>query len=205
MSNQDWQDLIPFYVAGTLTEAEKREFERVLASDAAYQEQLQEWLIVAQGVREHVAAYDRALPPLKVGGRRKTQSPATRINRWVVLQTASRGRAPLTLAAAAVLMIFVFIMLILAAQMNTNNTAAPVVDEPCIVVNQTDDVVYIHEMPDADFAVSGALYPGDELPVSGRNDADWLRVDAPAGGIIGWVAVTDITTQGNCDVAEVSP
>lgn len=197
MSDNQWEDLIPFYVAGTLPEAEKRAFEQILASDEAYQIQLEEWITVAEGVRQKVAQWSTPLPPLRHVQpvlRMPSPSPAP--------LSLPRRRVPVTLVAS-ILFIFVFVLFVLVSQVNKEEdkplASATETPQACMVSNQAEDVVYIHEMPDVDFAVSGAIYPGDELPVSGRNELGWFRVDAPGGGVIGWIDSQLIAPIGYCD------
>jgi len=60
----DWQDLIPFYVAGTLNEVDKRRLEAILAESDEARATLQEWQLIGDFVRSEAATWSRGMPPL---------------------------------------------------------------------------------------------------------------------------------------------
>ncbi len=62
--HSDWEELIPFYVAGTLPKADTSRFESHLAQCADCRKSLKAWQALADAVRAHAAAQMRDLPPL---------------------------------------------------------------------------------------------------------------------------------------------
>ncbi|GEM_PF-736258 len=64
MHNNQWEELIPFYVAQTLSRRESAAFEQHLASCDICQKSLTEWGAIASAVRAESAAHLRDLPPL---------------------------------------------------------------------------------------------------------------------------------------------
>ena len=64
MQHGQWQDLIPFYVAQTLTEEEKHDFEEHLATCVQCRQALSEWRIIAGVVWNQTDSVARSLPPL---------------------------------------------------------------------------------------------------------------------------------------------
>ena len=62
--HSDWEELIPFYVAGTLPKADLSRFESHLTQCADCRKSLKEWQAVAAAVRADSSAQMRDLPPL---------------------------------------------------------------------------------------------------------------------------------------------
>src|SRR5690606_39203077 len=60
----NWEALIPFYVAGTLSREETAHLEKVLAHNAEARRSLEEWRGIAAAVRADAARQLRDLPPL---------------------------------------------------------------------------------------------------------------------------------------------
>lgn len=71
-----WQDLIPFYVAGSLPAADVHALERHLAVCADCQQALHEWRIIAESVRGAAVERGRALPPLAKSVRDQLTAPS---------------------------------------------------------------------------------------------------------------------------------
>lgn len=59
-----WEELIPFYIAGTLPKADVTRLERHLSGCADCRKSLDEWLLIADVVRADAASQMRDLPPL---------------------------------------------------------------------------------------------------------------------------------------------
>lgn len=65
LTHKKWQELIPFYLARTLSDAETAAFEAYMRqNEARCQPEVTEWRIVASAVWREADAYARALPPL---------------------------------------------------------------------------------------------------------------------------------------------
>ncbi|MBZ0277679.1 MAG: zf-HC2 domain-containing protein, partial [Anaerolineae bacterium] len=62
--HKPWSDLIPFYVAGTLTPAESLALERHLATCPICQGELDEWRVVSKAVQAEAGQWARGLPPI---------------------------------------------------------------------------------------------------------------------------------------------
>lgn len=94
----NWQDLIPFYVAGTLDDEDRQQLERILAESEEARAALAEWQLIGDFVRSEAAMWSRGLPPLSTEVREATRSvPATRPNiPKVVLPDLSQDASPLT-------------------------------------------------------------------------------------------------------------
>lgn len=62
--HEQWQDMISFYVAGSLHPAQAAALEQHILGCSSCQQALAEWREVAEVVREEAAAWSKALPPL---------------------------------------------------------------------------------------------------------------------------------------------
>lgn len=71
MRHQDAQDMIPFYVAGTLPQAEARALEQHLADCAMCRRALEEWRVIGGAVRAEAEDWAQRLPPLGPEVRRR--------------------------------------------------------------------------------------------------------------------------------------
>lgn len=60
----NWQELVPFYVAGLLSPREKAAFETFLRQSAECQQAVAEWQAIANAVREEAASRSSHLPPM---------------------------------------------------------------------------------------------------------------------------------------------
>lgn len=82
--HKQWPELLPFYVAGALSAADRIAVDAHLAECAACREAVEEWRIVAGAVRAEAAARASELPPL-----------------WPVVRTSLRRRPTLRQAVRA--------------------------------------------------------------------------------------------------------
>ncbi len=64
MHNKQWEDLIPFYIAQTLSRAETRSFEQHAATCETCVQAIDDWRSIASAVRTEAASHMRDLPPL---------------------------------------------------------------------------------------------------------------------------------------------
>ncbi len=87
--HNNWEDLIPFYVAGTLPKADAARLENHLASCETCRQSLDQWRAIATAVRADAASQLRDLPPLTI---LPTAAQQTSIR--------PRSAAPITLIAA---------------------------------------------------------------------------------------------------------
>ncbi|MDX1995528.1 MAG: zf-HC2 domain-containing protein [bacterium] len=74
--HEPWQDLIPFYVAGTLSRAEVAGLEAHLAVCTECRQALDEWRMIAEHVRSDAFSRARALPPLSKNVREQLRVPS---------------------------------------------------------------------------------------------------------------------------------
>lgn len=77
MMREDWQELLPFYVAGTLSEAGQRKLERYLEDSPECRAALAEWQIIGKAVRSQASQWARDLPPLSERVRASARAPKT--------------------------------------------------------------------------------------------------------------------------------
>jgi hypothetical protein len=122
--HEQWQDQIPFYVAGTLSPQEAAVLEQHLNECAACRRVVQEWRIIADAVRAEAEQWSKPLPPLSAAVREHLKAqPVSSTNgfkphgappdpefkvSYLRPQTGSprrRGSIPATLAAALILLI----------------------------------------------------------------------------------------------------
>lgn len=139
MHNKHWEELIPFYVAGSLTRAEALAFEQHAAACPDCTQAIHEWRQIASAVHADAASHFRELPPLAPqiqamiaadpradSGRQTTAlMPARR-------QTVTPRSASSLSLAAAVVTVLVFGGLIAyltlrSAPQPDSETAAPVI------------------------------------------------------------------------------
>jgi len=137
MTHKHWQNLLPFYAAGTLSQPDHLALERHLATCAACRKTLDEWRSIAGIVRAEVDAWAQAAPPLAPQVRASLYSggaPSSNGSRdhppaWSLEQTLFRQKPagshaptrrfhlPLTLtAAAAVILAFGGLLLFSASR-----------------------------------------------------------------------------------------
>jgi hypothetical protein len=130
--HKQWQELIPFYAAGTLAEAQVVSLNRHLAGCDVCSRVLDEWRVIGEAVRDEGSAWAEEVPPLSERARAEIQIPRQGASTWVnghrpdaPVQTAprqpfssaaNRRYAPVTLAAA-VIAVVVFGGLLLYALM----------------------------------------------------------------------------------------
>lgn len=74
MNHQTWIDLIPFYVAGTLSRDEMKQLERHLSECQSCRRHLEEWRAVQNVVLSYASGLGRELPPLSASIRESVQS-----------------------------------------------------------------------------------------------------------------------------------
>src|SRR5262245_14987269 len=88
--HEQWEDLIPFYVAQTLAPYEVTALERHLNTCATCQTSVREWSYLATAVREEAARQARELPPLSAAIRRyvSKMSSAPLVSEAQAYQTA---------------------------------------------------------------------------------------------------------------------
>lgn len=114
MQYREWQELIPFYVAKTLSIEERRAFEMFLKKQPQHQRELDEWREIAGVVWQETDRAARDLPPLSdtVRSRLKYRRPAAPLPvhkpDYVRTQRRSTISLPITAAAAGFLLVFLF-------------------------------------------------------------------------------------------------
>ena len=59
-----WEEMLPFYIAGSLPKAEATRLERHLEHCETCSQSMSDWKLVAAAVRAEAASQMRALPPL---------------------------------------------------------------------------------------------------------------------------------------------
>lgn len=74
---ENWQEIVPFYVAGVLSPEEKAAFEAFLRTSPEGRKAVEEWREIARGVWQDVAARSRHLPPLSAGFRAQLRPPTS--------------------------------------------------------------------------------------------------------------------------------
>ncbi len=111
MHSKYWEDLIPFYVAGTLSWQEAQQVEQHVRTCAECRQAITDWQKIAGAVRAEAAANLSDLPPLSPNLRviRDPRLSAVPVRR----NTVRRIMMPLTSAAAA-LMVIAFAVLLAA-------------------------------------------------------------------------------------------
>ncbi len=77
---EDIRDLIPFYVAGTLTEEDRRLVEAYLREGEDYRAELEDWQAIAQAVREEVDPKGHRLPPISERVRASLSQPVAALD-----------------------------------------------------------------------------------------------------------------------------
>lgn len=133
MHHEDWESLIPFYIADTLTGAEQREFEAHLSTCQDCRIEIEEWAVIGSAVRAQAETWGRGLPPLSATVRSQLvphiPPPPNKAIPFPVEQAQPRRRVnlPLTLAAA-VIALFVFVGLFVALINNSDDDeSSPVI------------------------------------------------------------------------------
>lgn len=116
MHSKYWEDLIPFYVAGTLNWQESQQVEQHIRTCAECRQAVSEWQAIAGAVRAEAVANLTDLPPLAPMLRTlQTPQPIVPKRR----STVRRMVMPLTSAAAA-LMVIAFAVLLAANVLRPN-------------------------------------------------------------------------------------
>jgi hypothetical protein len=137
MNHADWKDLIPFYIAGTLSKTEMLQLERHLAECISCRQDVNDWQTIGDAVRAEAEVWSRGLPPLSTHVREYTRqvvakssngvsppqsSVATSPRNYPVVinrRVASRQfRAPVTLVASVVVALVVGGLLIFSFMRN---------------------------------------------------------------------------------------
>jgi Putative zinc-finger len=127
-----WEELLPFYVAGTLDPAKRAALERHMDGCTTCRRALNEWILISEGVRAEADSWVRTLPLPRYGGQFGTAPPQRSVR-------AVRQR-PLALAtmAASFLAVLILggILVYMASRVRPNNFAAPSTGE--VAVNPTE-------------------------------------------------------------------
>lgn len=92
--HEQWQDLMPFYLAGTLSRAEAAALESHLAGCAECQLALNEWRIIAEVVKAEGQMRARALPPLAKSTRESIKQENTAAQNGRVLSLPTQPNQP---------------------------------------------------------------------------------------------------------------
>jgi hypothetical protein len=74
MMRDDWQELIPFYVSGNLSEADRRTVEYYLERSPEGRQSLEDWLVIRDAVRAKSDIWSSKLPPLSAKVRSQIES-----------------------------------------------------------------------------------------------------------------------------------
>lgn len=126
MHNQ-WEEMLPFYAAGTLPKAEAARLERHLSHCDACRRSLNDWRLVAAAVRAEAASQLRDLPPLSPDVMRvaagQMHNPRMSVNTVSFAPQPVRGQepprrassTPITLAVAAFTVLLLGGLLVLMA------------------------------------------------------------------------------------------
>ncbi len=132
MRHEDWQALIPFYIANTLTGEEKHKFEAHLSTCQDCRAEIEEWAVIGSAIRAQAETWGRGLPPLSATVRSQLVShippPPNKAIPFPVEQAQPRRRInlPLTLAAA-VIALLVFVGLLVALMNGPSDKSSPVI------------------------------------------------------------------------------
>ncbi|MBZ0298089.1 MAG: hypothetical protein K8L99_36380 [Anaerolineae bacterium] len=110
MANKDWDELLMLYLAGRLSAQERADFERYLAENAEYQQELVEWQQIADAVRAEAEARVDHLPPLRLpklmgqspngSHSRRRMETETMLKSISIAEQRSSRMPPLTMVAA---------------------------------------------------------------------------------------------------------
>lgn len=202
MTHQDWQDMLPFYVAQTLSADDKRRFEAHLADCERCQDEIAQWEMIAGAVWREADEVAQSLPPLsqEVYNRLsyRDNAPASRFSsnppRAVADATQMQGRPrksdtqrerrlrlPVTLVAGIALVLFV------GGLVAYLNRPVAVTNEPEIVLSPAGETIIIEGDSDAvdgpvpDLGAENlALTPTDSMPASPPdNEASGTEGDEP--------------------------
>lgn len=139
MTHHEWHDQIPFYLADTLSQAQRQAFEDHLLTCESCHEALLAWQEIGQAVRVLGADAARNLPPLDAKLRAVISNPinASHLSQTVrvpviALQVKRRFSRPVVSAAAVVLVAVAVIALLLAGDDREMNTATqpPIAQTP---------------------------------------------------------------------------
>lgn len=112
-----FEELLPYYVAQTLSEADRRAVEQYLRESKAARQSLAEWRAIARAIQAEATSHANQLPPLSPRLRAAIQQPQSAVSLEATVPVRSlpslaetqrqvRGwRLPVTLAAALITMI----------------------------------------------------------------------------------------------------
>lgn len=191
MISQDLQDLIPFYLNGTLSTAERQRFEQALQSSAELRQALTEWQQIQAATRQWAATRtDTSLPPLNLSKITGAPPTAADLPPLRVLhnpnpstpppQTAPlpRGVAPaararggivgmsVTLAASVVVMLFVGVLLFSAFNRQNNGATGSGQGVAVLPSGTPDDAALkLPETPQPTQPLPTAILPPTVTPV----------------------------------------
>jgi hypothetical protein len=146
-----WEELLPFYAAGTLEPAQKTALEKHLDDCETCRRSLNEWIVIGDGVRAEAESWARTMPLPRYNGQ-FGEAPTGRTR--VVRKRPRRTMAIATLAAS---LIAVFLLGGLIAYMATrirsnDPSARPPDDVTGVAANSTD-------VSGTQTAISGTLAP----------------------------------------------
>ncbi|MEM9953151.1 MAG: SH3 domain-containing protein [Chloroflexota bacterium] len=160
MNHQAWQDLIPFYVAQTLSAEELRQFEAHLVGCETCQQEIDEWRTIASAVWRDTETIARTLPPLspkvyeQLQQRKQillpeaTHTDSASVPTNVRQLPRQRSRVPLTLVAGIVVaVLFGGLLMMLALRQPQqdddsevivlNSSVTPLSDSPAVNIIAT--------------------------------------------------------------------
>lgn len=218
-----WEELVPFYVADTLSAEEKAAFEMHMAGDPNLQRSVQEWRMIASAVWEDAEKHTRSqsLPPLSVKVKAHIQTNQRSSNGrqpdndalTMTLYARSTGQTrrsqstsalPLTLAAVFV-MTFLFggLLIYLAVTSSSDN------EEPTVAMLNTqegsgsygangDSSITVTATPQATRDDLGFL--PTPLPASPNVDVALIGTPLPAAVTATVNSVVTITPVAECSV-----
>lgn len=119
MQHQEWQELIPFYIAQTLAPKQKQAFELHLANCDACQQEIDDWRMIASAVWREADSAAHQLPPLsqdvynrlnyrdRTPSSRLSANPPQQTRRQAIRQQSRQRTVPVTMVAGiAVALIF---------------------------------------------------------------------------------------------------
>ncbi|MFN8376421.1 MAG: zf-HC2 domain-containing protein [Anaerolineae bacterium] len=135
-----WEELLPFYVAGTLDAAQRTALEKHMDDCETCRRSLSEWYVIGEAVRAEADSWARTLPLPRYNGQYSAAPPAGRL-------ASARGRprrqwAIATIAAAfAALLVMGSLILYMAMRIKPNDTARPnptgIADNAAVAATQT--------------------------------------------------------------------
>lgn len=173
----EWENLLPFYVNGTLSAVEKGQLENHLLDCENCQAALEDWKDIAAAAQSRAQHTAVVLPPLRLPPTAQPNSNHQEENLKmytpIVLQPPKRRLAPMLTLAAAIALTFLTISLM--SYLPRLNTALPIVpqaaeDEKVVILQQ-----YIDVWSGGDAAVLNEILTPDHRLL------DTSRTDVPVG------------------------